>query len=223
MKNPKEVHYFHPQWATSLHLCLQALRRWSLPFYFKNKHCRKILKERNMDQGEQKGKYMLICCQSQTLVSWAKDLPSLLACSRFPGTRQCRETPVVPGFSLRHLQIQTVLQKHSAVTPKAILLTLLYACCCQWFSLSLSWQSWYFSMHRWASSKNAEWMDSSWEDIRKLDPVIPLSQRAESSQWLEDPDVWEWIELQVPELAYHLTFSTPNIWNAQAWSVVHFW
>lgn len=47
------------------------------------------------------------------------------------------ETPVVPGFSPRHLQIPTVLQKCSAVTPGAILLTLLYACCCQWFSLSL--------------------------------------------------------------------------------------
>lgn len=89
--------------------------------------------------------------------------------------------------------------------------------------LSLSWQSWYFSMHRWASSKNTEWMDSSWEDIRKTDPVIPLSQIAESSQWLEDPDLWEWVELQVPELAYNLTFSTPNIWNAQLWSLVHFW
>ena len=149
---------------------------------------------------------MLICCQSQTLASWAKDLPSPLACSHFPGTRRCKETPVVPGFSPCHLQIPTVLEMLCRYSQSN-----LYSLCCvpavaSGF-LPRSWQSWYFSMHPWASSKNAEWMDSSWEDIRKLDPVIPLSQRAEPSQWLEDPDLWEWVELKF--LSWHI------IWPSQ--------
>lgn len=150
----------------------------------------------------EKGKLVLIDCQSQLPVSRAKQtkaywvLPSLPACSDLPQTQV-----LVPKFSPLHLPIPTVCYINALeISPRAIptCSAVCISCCCPWL-VPPSGQACDFSLCSWASSTDDERLERSWEDTRTMDPTIPLAQKAKSSQWhLKAQNSRAWVSNRFP-------------------------
>lgn len=135
---------------------------------------------------------------AQPCVSWARQvnasliLPAPLARSPLHRPGQCREAPVVQSSLPAICSPNWVPYKCSQqFLPEQVPLTRLRA----WPAVAnslfpFSWQSCYFSNCSWASSKTAEWLERSWKDTRKTDPITLCHSKQSPPGWQKVESSW---------------------------------